>query len=100
MSRKKNKNIVQFEASLAFPTQHEIEENLQRRLRLWEDPDRKVRYPLPVLDFLSTQSRASSKLVKTILSSAKTQNSTIQIGTPPELRMESSFTLFTKRFGK
>jgi hypothetical protein len=53
MSRKKDKNVVQFEASLAFPTHDEIEENLQRRLRLWEDPDRKVRYPLAVLDFLT-----------------------------------------------
>jgi hypothetical protein len=53
MSRKKDKNVVQFETSLAFPTHGEIEESLQRRVRLWEDPDRKVRYPLAVLDFLS-----------------------------------------------
>jgi hypothetical protein len=52
MSRKRAKNVVQFEASLAFPTHDEIEQDLQQRLRLWEDPDRKVRYPLPVLDFL------------------------------------------------
>jgi hypothetical protein len=52
MSQKKDENVVQFEASLAFPTHGEIEENLQRRVRLWEDPDRKVRYPLAVLDFL------------------------------------------------
>jgi hypothetical protein len=52
MARKKDKNVVQFEASLAFPTHDEIEENLQRRLSLWADPGRKVRYPLPVLDFL------------------------------------------------
>ena len=52
MSRKKDRNVVQVEASLTFPTYDEIEEDLQRRLRLWEDPDRKVRYPLAVLDFL------------------------------------------------
>ena len=52
MPRKKNKNVVQFEVSLAFPTQDEIEENLQRRLRFWQNFDRKARYPLPVLDFL------------------------------------------------
>lgn len=52
MSRKKAKNAAQFEASLAFPTHDEIEESSQRRLSLWEDLGRKVRYPLPVLDFL------------------------------------------------
>jgi hypothetical protein len=52
MPRKKDNNLVQFESSVSFPTHEEIEENLQRRLRRWEDPGHKVRYPLAVLDFL------------------------------------------------
>jgi hypothetical protein len=52
MPSKKTKNVVQFEQGCVFPPHREIEENLQRRLRFWEDPDRKGPYPLPVLDFL------------------------------------------------
>lgn len=52
MSRKEDKNIVQSEALPAFPTHEEIEKELQQRLKLWEDPAREIRYPLPVLDFL------------------------------------------------
>src|SRR5204863_6456447 len=43
---------VQFEKPFVFPTQEQIEANLQRRLKFWEDPERNAPYPLPVLDFL------------------------------------------------
>ena len=52
MPPRKNKNVVHFEPPFVFPTQKEIEENLRRRMKFWEDPNRKGPYPLPVLDFV------------------------------------------------
>jgi hypothetical protein len=100
MSRKRAKNVVQFEASLAFPTHDEIEQDLQQRLRLWEDPDRKVRYPLPVLDFLINAIACELETGEDDPEFGKTHNFIIQIGTPQESQMESCFTPFTEQFGK
>jgi len=58
MPRKKDEKstkggkVLEFEPPLVFPTHDEIEQGLQRRLHFWEDPEHKVRYPIPVLDFL------------------------------------------------
>lgn len=81
MPPKKNKTVVHDEQPFVFPTQKEIEENLQRWLRFWEHPGRKGPYPLPVLDFLINAIGYEVEIGEGDEESAKTRGSTIQAGT-------------------